>query len=215
MRPTILSSCGGASAAGRMQVTMKADNIILIFPKGGGNMAQDIVIQNMIMLFFLFLLFCVAFLHLATLLCTKVPDSINWLRYKGQGRACIVSVEKADVTVSRRMVKEKKDGKKFAPIKETLDKNVAYPPFTFRMRRKYYLVLEWKVGDKTFQANYPYYQKVDRWKQGEKVDIRYSVQKPWKYSIQDLSLWKASWVLCLIDLGLIAAGILMTMSMIS
>lgn len=173
------------------------------------------VIQNMVMLVVCLVFVSAALLHLAALLCTNVPDIANWMRYKGQGTARVVSVEKADVTVSRRMVKEMSGEKEFVPIEETLDKNVPYLPFTFRISKKYYPVLEWSCEGRTFRANYPYYRKKDEWKQGDAAELRYSVQKPWRYSVKDETLWRSTWLFCLTDMAIMAAGILIILSMVS
>lgn len=163
-----------------------------------------------------FLFICVGCMFFIQELCTHVADFFKYKNYKGKTEGTVLSVKKAELTSSRRLVEARTGKDDFKPVEHTLDRNFAYPPFKPGIgKNRYYPVFQWSIGEKEFRGHYPYLAPENRWKTGNPVEIHYSVEKPWNYAVKDSLLQRSACIYCLVDMAVIAAGIIIILNLIS
>lgn len=143
--------------------------------------------------------------------CTRVADIMKWACYKEKVTARICSMEEFSAGKSRRVVEKQEKGAAYEAIRVTQDKSVHYLPiFTdYGNKKKRQVVFQWSADGINWRAHYPYLQNQNRWAVGEKLELRYSVKRPWSYAIRDGRMWRNTVCCCLIYICFCIFGFLM------
>lgn len=155
------------------------------------------------------LIIVISIVFIVVLLCS---EGWSWLAYRIYSAHSVASVcEEVPFTLneSKGTVEKMEEDGTFQRLPCTEDRNVGHQPFYYFLfeKKRVQYVFEWKAEGTLWRGHYRYLKKRNSFAVGQTVELHYQKGKPWRYAIEDQTLWTWFWVKLAAYAVLLAVGI--------